>query len=96
MSLRKRLRWERKNKKLRSIPLRLTREKNAKKGSGGDSEHDDRVSPHANDDNDLAGNLYNILESKKKSVDEDSNSGLKILIQELAKSEEVRKKSIKI
>ena len=42
-------------------------------------------SKHADDDSKLAGNLNNILGSNKESEDEDSDSGLKSLIQELNK-----------
>ena len=56
----------------------------------------DRVSLHADDDSELAGNLNNILGSNKELEDEDSDSGLKGLIQELDKDGEIGEKSIKI
>ena len=40
----------------------------------------------------MAGNLNNILGTKQESEDEDSDSGLKGLIQQLDKDEEIRKK----
>ena len=61
-----------------------------------EDEYDDRVSLHADDDSELAGNLNNILGTTKESEDEDSDSGLKGLIQELDKDEEIGEKSIKI
>ena len=66
---------------------------NAKKMSGGESEHeyDDRVSLNVDVDIQLAGNLNNILRTNKESQDEDSDSGLKSLIQELDKDEKIRK-----
>ena len=51
-----------------------------------------RVSLHADDDSELAGNLNNILGTTKESEDEDSDSGLKGLIQELDKDEEIGEK----
>ena len=61
-----------------------------------ESEHEyDRVSLHAEDDSELAGNLSNILGTSKESEDEDSDSGLKSLIQELDKDEEIGEKTIK-
>ena len=65
------------------------------KGSGNDKseyEYDDKVSLHADDDSELAGNLNNILGTNKESEDEDSDSGLKGLIQELDKDEEIGEK----
>ena len=56
----------------------------------------DRVSLHADDDSELAGNLNNILGTNKELEDEDSDSGLKGLIQELDKDGEIGEKSIKI
>ena len=69
---------------------------NAKKMSGGESEHeyDDRVSLNVDVDIQLAGNLNNILRTNKESQDEDSDSGLKSLIQELDKDEKIRKKNL--
>ena len=71
------------------------RGKNAKKMSGGESEHeyDDRVSLNVDVDIELAGNLNNILRTNKESEDEDSDSGLKSLIQELDKDEKITKKN---
>ena len=59
-----------------------------------ESEHecDDRVSLHADDDSELAGNLNNILGTSKESEDEESDSGLKSLIQESDKDEEIGEK----
>ena len=59
-------------------------------------EYDDRVSLRADNDSELAGNLNNVLGTNKESEDEDSDSGLKSLIQELDKDEEIWEKSIKI
>ena len=56
----------------------------------------DRVRLHADDDSKLAGNLNNILGTNKELEDEDSDSGLKGLIQELGKDGEIGEKSIKI
>ena len=73
--------------------------KKCQKGSGGgESEHeyDDRVSLHADDDSELAGNLNNFLGTNKESEDEDSDCGLKSLIQGLDENEEIGEKSIKI
>ena len=55
-------------------------------------EYDDRVSLHADDDSELAGNLNNILGTSKESEDEESDSGLKSLIQESDKDEEIGEK----
>ena len=55
-------------------------------------EYDDRVSLHADDDSELAGNLSNISGTTKESEDEDPDSGLKGLIQELDKDEEIGEK----
>ena len=59
--------------------------------SDGESQHqyDGRVSLHADDDSELASNLNNILGTNKESEDENSDSGLKSLIQELDKDEEL-------
>ena len=59
-------------------------------------EYDDRVSLRADNDSELAGNLNNVLGTNEESEDEDSDSGLKSLIQELDKDEEIWEKSIKI
>ena len=61
-----------------------------------EDEYDDRVSLHADDDSELAGNLNNILETNKESEDGDSDSSLKGLIRKLDKDEEIGEKSIKI
>ena len=77
--------------KINSSRAKADERKECQKGSGGDEsehEYDDRVSLHADDDSELAGNLNNILGTNKESEDEDSDSGLKILIQELSKDEE--------
>ena len=81
--------------KLRLIPpeLRLTRGKIARKGHAvRQNIHTDRVSLHADYDNELAGNLNDILGTNKELEDEDSDSGLKSLIQELDKDEEIGEK----
>ena len=59
-------------------------------------EYDDRVSFHPDVDSELAGNLNNILEANKESQDKDPGAGLKSLIQELNKDEEIGEKSIEI
>ena len=94
-------RYGREKKKIKSNSSRAKADerKECQKGSGGDEsehEYDDRVSLHADDDSELAGNLNNILGTNKESEDEDSDSGLKSLIQELDKDEEIGEKSIKI
>ena len=63
-------------------------------GSSSESkrEYDDRVSLHADDDSELAGNLNNILVTNKESEDGDSDSGMKRLIKELGKYEEIAEK----
>ena len=55
-------------------------------------EYDDRVSLHADDDSELAGNLNNILGTNKESEDGDSDSGMKRLTKELGKYEEIAEK----
>ena len=72
--------------------------KESHKVSGGESEHeyDDRVSLHVDDDSKVAGNLNNTLGTSKESKHGDSDSGLKSLIQERDKDEEIKEKSIKI
>ena len=72
--------------------------KENQKQSGGESDHeyDDRVSPHANDDSELAGDPNNILGTNKESEDQDYDCGVKSLIQELDKDEEIEEKSIDI
>ena len=47
-----------------------------------------RVSLHVDDDNEVAGNLNDILKTNKESEDEDSDSGLKSLIKNLKKIKE--------
>ena len=59
---------------------------------GSQYEYDDRVSLHADYDSELAGNLKNILGTNKESEDEDSDTGLKSLIQELDKDEKLGEK----
>ena len=81
--------------KIDSSRARADERKECHKGSGDDEsehEYDDRVSLHADDDSELAGNLNNILGTNKESEDEDSDSGLKGLIQELDKDEEIGEK----
>ena len=53
------------------------------------------VSLHTDDDSELAGNLNNILGTNKELEDEDSDSDLKFLIQELDKDEELGEKNNK-
>ena len=81
--------------KIDSSRAKADERKECHKGSGDDEsehEYDDRVSLHADDDSELAGNLNNILGTTKESEDEDSDSGLKGLIQELDKDEEIGEK----
>ena len=79
--------------KINSSRAKAHERKECQKGSGGESEHEyDRVSLHAEDDIELAGNLNNVLGTSKKLEDEDSDSGLKSLIQELDKDEEMGEK----
>ena len=81
--------------KIDSSRAKADERKECHKGSGDDEsehEYDDRVSLHADDDSELAGNLNNILGTNKESEDEDSDSGLKGLIQELDKDEEIGEK----
>ena len=78
---------------MNSSSAKADKRKECHKGSGGDEsehEYDDRVSLNADDDSELAGNLNNILGTNRESEDEDSDTGLKSLIQELDK--EIRKK----
>ena len=87
----------RQRKKKQKVEINFSRakadgRKEYHKGSGGgelEYEYDDRVSLHADDDSELAGNLYNILRTNKESEDENSDFGLKSLIQELDKYEEI-------
>ena len=81
--------------KIDSSRAKADERKECHKGSGDDEsehEYDDRVSLHADDDSELAGNLNNILGTNKESEDEGSDSGLKGLIQELHKDEEIGEK----
>ena len=74
--------------KIDSSRAKADERKECHKGSGDDEsehEHDDRVSLHADHDSEPAGNLNKILGINKESEDEDSDSGLKGLIQELEK-----------
>ena len=85
--------------KIDSSRAKADERKECHKGSGDDKsehEYDDRVSLHADDDSELAGNLNNTLGTNKEPEIEDSDSGLKGLIQELDKDEEIGEKSIKI
>ena len=97
--LEEQVRQRKKTKKIKinSSRAKADERKECQKGSGGESEYQyDRVSLHTEDDSELAGNLNNVLGTSKESEDEDSDSGLKSLIQELDKDEEIGKKSIKI
>ena len=51
-----------------------------------------RVSLHVDDDNEVAGNLNDILKTNKESEDEDSDSGLKSLIKELEEDQGIEQK----
>ena len=90
----------RQRKKKQKVKIDFSRAKGGKrkechKGSGDDEsghEYDDRVSLHADDDSGLTGNLNHILGTNRESEDEDSDSGLKGLIQELDKNEEIGEK----
>ena len=78
--------------KIDSSPAKADERKEYHKVSGDDEsehEYDDRASLHADDDSELAGNLNNILAANKESEDRDSDSGLKGLIEELDKDEEI-------
>ena len=74
-----------------SLLVFTSKRKECQKGSGSESEHeyDDRVSLHADGDSELAGNINNNLGTNKESVDEDSDSGLKSLIQKIDKDKEL-------
>ena len=90
-----RQRKKKQRNKINSSRSKADERKDCHKGSGGDEsghEYDDRVSLHANDDSELVGNLNEILGTNKESEDEDSGSGLKGLITELDKDEEIREK----
>ena len=79
--------------KIDSSIAKADQRKECHKESGSDEsehEYDDRVSLHADDDSELAGNLNNILGTNKESEGEDS--GLKSLIRELDKDKEIREK----
>ena len=81
--------------KINSSRPKAAERKKCQKGSGGgelEKEYDDRVSLHADDDSELVGNLNNILGTNKESEDEDSDSSLKSLIQELDRDEEIGEK----
>ena len=78
---------------INSSGAKTEKRKECQKGSRGESEPGyDRVSLHAEDGNELAGNLNNILGTDKESEDKDSDSSLKSLIQEVDKDVEIRKK----
>ena len=86
---------EKKNNKLRLIPLelRLTRVKIARKGQVvRENIQTGRVSLHVDDDNEVAVNLNDILKTNKESEDEDSDSGLKSLIKELEEDQGIEQK----
>ena len=86
-------RKKKQKRKINSSRAKAGEGEECQKGSGGESEHGyDRVSLHAEDDSELAGNLNNILGSSKESEDEDSDYGLKSLIQELDKDKEIGEK----
>ena len=51
-----------------------------------------RISLHVDDDNEVAGNLNDILKTNKESEDEDSDSGLKSLIKELEEDQGIEQK----
>ena len=51
-----------------------------------------RVSLHVDDDNEVAGNLNDILKTNKESEHEDSDSGLKSLIKELEEDQGIEQK----
>ena len=51
-----------------------------------------RVSLRVDDDNEVAGNLNDILKTNKESEDEDSDSGLKSLIKELEEDQGIEQK----
>ena len=51
-----------------------------------------RVSLHVDDDNEVAGNLNDILKTNKESEGEDSDSGLKSLIKELEEDQGIEQK----
>ena len=75
--------------KINSSRAKADERKEFHKGSGDDeSEHEYDDSLHADDDNELAGKLNNILGTNKKLEDEDSDFGLKGLVKELNKDDE--------
>ena len=51
-----------------------------------------RISLHVDDDNEVAGNLNDILKTNKESEDEDSDSDLKSLIKELEEDQGIEQK----
>ena len=84
--LEEQVKQRKKKQKIKINPSRpkADERKECQKESTGESDHeyDDRVSIHANDESELACNLNNFLGTNKKSEDEDSDSGLKRVIQE--------------
>ena len=84
--------------KIDSSRVKADERKECHKESGDDEsehEYDSRVNLHAHDDSELAGSLNNILETNSESENEDFDSGLKGLIQELVKDEEIGGKNNK-
>ena len=84
--LEEQVKQRKKKQKIKINPSRpkADERKECQKESAGESDHeyDDRVSIHADDESELACNLNNILGTNKESEDEDSDSGLKRVIQE--------------
>ena len=81
--------------KINSSRAKAGERKECHKGSSGDKsehEYDDNVSSYADDDSGLTSNLNNNLGIYMESDDEEPDSGLKGLIQELDKDEEIRGK----
>ena len=73
-----RQRKEKQKVKINSFIAKADEWKECQKGSGGESEHEyDRVSLHA--ENELAGNLNNILGNSKESEDEDENQRMTLV-----------------
>ena len=66
-----RQRKKRQKSNINSSRVLAAERKENQKQSGGESDHeyDDRVSPHANDDSELAGDSNNILGTNKESED---------------------------
>ena len=84
-----------KNNKFKTNTSRakLTRVKIARKGQVvRENIQTGRVSLHVDDDNEVAGNLNDILKTNKESEDEDSDSGLKSLIKELEEDQGIEQK----